>query len=733
MMKEFKSTGSVETNDRLNILAFNQIYITIALFWLLGIVQGPLVKASAIDSLSTIHPQGRVWVTDGTVHAIHQQGGVLYLGGEFQKVGPNPGGVSALKISSAETDADFPLIEGKIFAIASDGEGNLYLGGNFDRVGVFARSNLVKLNPDYSVAQAWRPSITGPVTALEVSDDRLFIGGNFRGSVSKLSVTEAVRSNVDVTAISDISATRIDSSEVLGNTSLQVKVPAGSYLTVVDLNSGRKDLTWNPEINGQVTALKVVGDLLFAGGEFVVAGGVRQSYFAAFSKETARLVENRFRLELNRPVRAIHQRGNLLYIGGEFTQVGKQPFPYLFAGNLTTGELVTDWMPAPNLPVTSLDSNASNLFVGGRFTEIAGSQKPFAAAFSLDDGSLVKGWEPFPDAPVLDLKVLSNRLYLGGDFTNIGGVSVAFVAAMSIKNGRILPDWSPTALTPVSRLFIHSVSSQIENEDTGADADGIRLDDDTGVTARPVLDTIAVKVRLIATGGFVGADWMMQSNVSAINTSKGDIASAWENPTVNGPVYSLEFTGQSLALGGDFNRVNGEKQENFVRFQLKTGEPILNPAESVPWPVFDIKIIDRKLYVAGGRLSREEEALGGVMVASLSRDSGFQDFVVTQEPVFAIDSYEDRLVLGGRFVSINQERQFGLALVDLSTGDLIPDFAPKLKGEVRDFLILEQSLFIVGEFQHVNGLRRNNVAAFNIESGRLLDWSPRVNGRVNSV
>src|SRR5262245_27975507 len=88
-----------------------------------------LVLASASVALAqTVNDA--LWGADGGVTAILRQGGTIYVGGGFRRVGPVTGEAVALDPITGAARQPFPKVTGsEVLAIAPDGSGGWYLGG----------------------------------------------------------------------------------------------------------------------------------------------------------------------------------------------------------------------------------------------------------------------------------------------------------------------------------------------------------------------------------------------------------------------------------------------------------------------------------------------------------------------------------------------------------------------------------------------------------------------------
>jgi len=105
-------------------------------------------------------PDAATWVTNGNVNSIVADGSTVYLGGAFTHVGPAvPYGVA---LSTTDTtvlpNMAYAKPNGAVRAVASDGSGGWFIGGDFTYVGDSARNRLARINSDGTV-NAWNPNV----------------------------------------------------------------------------------------------------------------------------------------------------------------------------------------------------------------------------------------------------------------------------------------------------------------------------------------------------------------------------------------------------------------------------------------------------------------------------------------------------------------------------------------------------------------------------------------------
>lgn len=136
---------------------------------------------------TTWDPESDDWVFDIAVGAADS----VYVAGYFNEI-KNETRNHIARIFAAGTGilyASFnPSADDPVRAIALDGQGNIYVGGDFDNIGGASRKRIAKLSDTTGQADPqWNPSIQGGtnnrrVFDLATSPDRLDVGGTFVGT-----------------------------------------------------------------------------------------------------------------------------------------------------------------------------------------------------------------------------------------------------------------------------------------------------------------------------------------------------------------------------------------------------------------------------------------------------------------------------------------------------------------------------------------------------------------------
>ncbi len=221
--------------------------------------------------------------------AMHLQGNVLYLGGDFRSVG----GVSRLRVAAVDAATGAlqpwaPLASGRVRSIATTPTA-VALAGDFASIGGVARRNLVALD-----LRTGRPRNNTPpidmtwVNALVTLGD-VMVAAGWRGFSSQAP---------DVVAFSTATGTPFPWSMASDN-QVYALATNGRHLFVggwfsslagqprrnlasVDLRTGVLT-SWDPSPDGQVSTLTVSGDTLFAAGQFESLRGYGRRGVAAFN------------------------------------------------------------------------------------------------------------------------------------------------------------------------------------------------------------------------------------------------------------------------------------------------------------------------------------------------------------------------------------------------------------------------------------------------------------------
>jgi hypothetical protein len=660
-----------------------------------------------------------IWGADGNVLSIARSGNTLYVGGSFSLVGENSGGGVPFDARTGEPSKGYPKVTGSVYAIAPDGSGGWYVGGQFTALGGKPRSSLAQVRADGSVSD-WDPCVTGSpgymqrpgVTAIAVHGNRVYVGGGFK------EIGGAPRENMGCVdartgAVIDWNpGTHVDgfvwALAVHENT-----VFAGGWfdsvggqqrerLAAVDATTGEVT-PWRADVAGSVEALLVRADTLYAGGRFLGLGGKWRPMLAALDANTAAVLPFDAQASgitgdvADPEVAALAIVGDTLYVAGDFTQIGGQPRASLAALNIATGAALAWTAPAlgpwyggyPPPLCTALAVSSGTLYVGGWFEAVGGQSRPYVAALNRETGAATD-WNPRPNLGVYALGVQGNTVYAGGMFGMVADWQYRHhLAALDAATGALKP-WNPNP-------------------------DGY------------VVTALALKGdRLFVSGDFATIGGQPRNWFAALDTMKGE-ATGW-NPGANDLAHTLLLEGDTLYAGGYFTQVGGQSRNYVAAINATTGD-VTSWNPDANYPVLALACRGDIVYVGG-----IFDGIGGQPRHGLAAVNAVTGVLAAWDPnpdIPLIESFlasGNTLYVGGSFNQIGGQPRGALAALDEVTGEATP-WHPESKAwdsppRVNDLALVGGTLYVGGDFAGMGGKPRICLAAVDTATGIATDWDP---------
>lgn len=202
------------------------------------------------------------------------------------------------------------------------------------------------------------------------------------------------------------------------------------------------------QINGVVWTQVMIGNVVYAGGEFTAArpagappgtSETARANLLAYDIATGELITRFAPGALNGAVRAlaVSTDKKTLYVGGRFTRVGASTRMRFAALDVKTGALRKQ-KPSFNSTINALAVNSKTIYAGGAFTAVNGVMRSRLAAVKVSSGK-VTSWKAKADAYVhaLVLTPGSKLLVIGGMFTKLNGTTASGSGAVSPSSGKI--------------------------------------------------------------------------------------------------------------------------------------------------------------------------------------------------------------------------------------------------------------------------------------------------------
>ena len=670
--------------------------------------------------------------------------------------------------SPSSLDGFNPDVDGNVYALATQPDGKVLVGGQFTTFRALSgdtvsRSNLARLNVDGTVDASFNPSANGPVRAILIqADGRILIGGDF--------------------------------------TSLQ---PGASGATVARglvarLNpNGSVDTGFNPNLGGsllpQVYALVLQPNGQFvAGGSFtsVQANGAAQ---AATRNNLARFnadgsLDAGYDPKPNGIVLALamHVQGKLV-VGGGFTSLQPASDPAVITRNRiarlnANGTVDSEFNPDANNGVTSLAvQRDGKIVLGGYFTTLqpVGDASPATrqrlARLNVD-GTLDSEFNPRANGSVLAVAVQPDGgLLVGGSFTSVWGrgsetLTRSYVARFS-ADGSLDTNFAPSVNGVVDAFGFQSdgkiviggyftraiprdgLTAVVRNRLARLNADG-SLDTDFQLEAggRVLVSATQADGRVVIGGTFTSVGGATHNYLARLSAD-GTVDPTY-NPSLNGRVSTLAIQSDNkVIVGGTFTSVTGEPR-NFIARLNPSGsiDSEFNPI--VDGPVGVILLQPDNRILVGGTFNNVIPARASASTprsnllrlnADGTLDTAFDPSPNAGISALALQS-DSKILIGGQFNALApgagttlSTAQVGRSFMARLNADGTLDTAHAVNVNARVSAIAVQSdgkAIIAGAFTAVQGTNatassvRNRIARFNVDGTIDAAYDPNANGNV---
>ena len=439
---------------------------------------------------------------------------------------------------------------GKVYAIATDYNSKIYVGGDFVNAGGIYANNIAVYdisNNEWSGlvdSNTHVNGVDGPVYALYYYN-YLFVGGDF----------------------------------------LNAGGQSANYIAGWSYTNN----TWNTLHTGTdniVRAITFDNSSLFVGGDFINAGGTQVNYIATWNFTSWGALTDTFGATgTNGPVYALAYGSSLsngpIVVGGSFSVAGGSNasnvalwnYSYfsslstIFAGEGTNGSVYALAVGGWNIqPLTQ-----TVIYVGGDFTSVGNSvSASYLAAYNTNNASwnvLGNNGVSTLDAPVRSLNYpgtnFDTRLFIGGDFTQVGVLDyhALYSGLLTDVNGVMLFQESQT----LSSSWFDTLPNQSSSSTLYAtNISGVQKSGSDGVYAVLYMPN----TNRLNVGGNFKACYHASGTMNARNVAIMTLGGSWNKmaspiPALDGPVNTIVQISNRIYTGGAFTG-------------LLTGNQILN-------------------------------------------------------------------------------------------------------------------------------------------------------------
>jgi hypothetical protein len=572
---------------------------------------------------------------NGTVNAVEPDGaGGWFLGGQFTSVA----GVTRTNVAHVRADStldrawDAGVVGTAVHALILH-EGRLYIGGNYTRIGGTTQRYLAVVNAANGSLLPWNPALDGTVNrAMVIANGLIYVGGQFsrvgsvsRGNLAAIDLATAAVTDWNPDADQAVYALQVDGESIyVGGRFTSVGSKPRNRLAELDANTGAAS-NWNPNPNDYVYALAVTDTAVYVGGEFTTIAVQNRRSFAAVHRSSGTALPLNFEIEGDTLVNTIRIVGDTIYVGGNFVRAQGARSPLIAAASLSTGEPVAVPQGTPyngaqsDASVRAIGSSADRLLVAGNFRSLGGVVRANTAAFSAGTGEALP-WTVLASDPVRALASWSDIVYVAGEFTNVNNVPMPGLAAVDPTSGELREDWAFSAtygtsgrpiirslLATEDRLFLGGQFSQIGDMTVRhlAAVDPItghplEFNADLRGGSQGVKALALGEDTLYVAGDFNNIAGTSHSGLAAVNSSNAQLVD-WEPAPQGGQVITLARAGDRLYVGGPFTQMAGIALRNLAVFQLP-GHMLLPWDASLPTSsrgINAISALETAVYLAG--------------------------------------------------------------------------------------------------------------------------------------
>jgi Domain of unknown function (DUF5122) beta-propeller len=675
--------------------------------------------------------------------------------------------IASIAIGQNPSPAALPNLElrsnGSVFALATDPDGGVIVGGNFSYFAGQVRHNVARLFPNGNLDPNWHPDVNGIVTAIAVdASGSVYLGGDFteidgapRTRLARIGFDGMLDANWNPAADNRVNALVVNGNTLFaGGFFNSIGGASRQFLAKLSTSgSGTVDASWDPSPSSAVYALALDGaDKLFVGGRFAMISSANRALVARVSTLGVGAIDSFFASVCCNAVHALSVVGDDLFIGGDFINVGAAQRHYLAKLATANGAVDASWNPGGNDPVTALLWDGANqLYIGGFFTEIAGvSRLGLARVLVAGNGSLDAGWNPVPDGDVRAIAAeVGGGLFIGGGFRRLGN---------NARFGFAKLDASGSAAASVDAERIGFVSAIALDNDGGSIVGGVfrrangqprenllRVSSSGNLdpTWAPLADQGVRSVAVDASGAiYAGGDFTSVSGVARgglVKLARNGIGlpdANWNPGNSNGPVFALAVADNALFAAGAFTMIGNNTRTGLAKLSLNGTGAVDQTWNAAVDDTVEVLLPgpNSQLYIAGAFA-----VVGGTPRLRIARvstvGSGALDLIWNPMPnnsVKAMSLQGNWLYLGGAFTGLGTEHFPRIARVFVS-GNGTPDASwnPVALSDVSAILASNDGVYVAGAFDTIGGLpNRLHLARLDSANNGAADpnWNPIVDG-----
>ncbi len=394
-------------------------------------------------------------------------------------------------------------------------------------------------------------------------------------------------------------------------------------------------------------------------------------------------------------IRAIAQQNGQLLLGGKFAGVRPSEGEGL-ALDLDSLQGHFEFPQVDGVVSAVVGDEVGGFYLGGDFRRVGGVPRFNLAHVTASRE--VDSWAPSPDGSVRALAFARGVVYVGGQFASIDNLGRSGLAAVDGRTGQ-LTSWNPGPNGPVDRLLVDHPT-------------------------------------LFVAGTFTTIGNVSRAGLAAVDYEGAGAILPW-NPHPYGRVTALAMSGDSLFVGGTFTNIGGATRDKVAALDVHTGF-------AAPWQpggtnalasVEALALEGHAVYAGGQPLTNGGLVRPAAVAWDIESGAALPWTVVAtgESPAInglAVDGH--RVIVAGSFAKIGPTPCRNVAILSADTGEVVGCWT-ETEGNVRALGVSRRSLYLAGARISWTTLPRQNLAAFQLDTGQPGDWKPVVQGDVLAI
>lgn len=429
--------------------------------------------------------------------------------------------------------------------------------------------------------------------------------------------------------------------------------------------------------------------------------------------------------------------GRTAYIGGHFTSVGEATGPLAFldprSGTVRRGfpsisGQSSDEANEDWAGVRAVEPDGDGgLYVAGHFSSVAGRRRS-AIAHLRADGSLDPRFRAGVTGRVESLALARGRLWIGGTFERAAGGMRHGLAVVDARTGALTAGGTPT---PGSVGSLAHAGGRVY---ASGFTDGlVAYDAATGARLPWRPDPYLPRPEAMVVRG--DKLYLAAASALELDAASGRILRSFAPDA--GTLQDVAIGGHTLVLGS--SRYSNETS-GLVAFDLRTGERLARFA-GVEADVRTLAVHRGTVYASRVWRTGGKNRGGGLLAFDLA--TGKVRWAHHENTtIWDMRMHSGRLVVAGQMRVLGGARRQNLAAIDLPTGRVLPRFRPRIAG-IATYVASEpyvaalakrgRRLYAGGSFLEVDGRPQGNLVALDARSGRRRGTLPSANGPVHAL